>query len=107
MKIAYFDCFSGISGDMILGALTDLSNDLTFIQGELKKLGLKGYSLSHRKVKRGVIETTKVDVAGSKKLSSETNLNDILKIIKNSSLSEEIKNDSIKIFRRLAKAEAV
>ncbi len=106
MKIAYFDCFSGISGDMILGALADLGNDFSFIKKELKKLDLKGYSLSHKKVKRGVIETTKVDVKVTEKSSSKRNLKSIISIIKNSGLAEKIKNDSIKIFRRLAEAEA-
>ncbi|MDP7349701.1 MAG: nickel pincer cofactor biosynthesis protein LarC [Nitrospinota bacterium] len=106
MKIAYFDCFSGISGDMILGALADLGNDFSFIKKELKKLDLKGYSLSHKKVKRGVIETTRVDVKVTEKSSSKRNLKSIISIIKNSGLAEKIKNDSIKIFRRLAEAEA-
>ena len=106
MKIAYFDCFSGISGDMILGALADLGNDFSFIKKELKKLDLKGYSLSHKKVKRGVIETTRLDVKVTEKSSSKRNLKSIISIIKNSGLAEKIKNDSIKIFRRLAEAEA-
>ena len=83
MKIAYFDCFSGISGDMILGALADLGNDFSFIKKELKKLDLKGYSLSHKKVKRGVIETTRVDVKVTEKSSSKRNLKSIISIIKN------------------------
>tara|TARA_B100000315_G_scaffold181344_1_gene170211 strand:+ start:3289 stop:4470 length:1182 start_codon:yes stop_codon:yes gene_type:complete len=106
MKIAYFDCFSGISGDMILGALADLSNDPSFLQEELNKLDLKGYSLSHKKVKRGVIQTTKVDVEVTEKNSSIKNLKNIISIIENSDLAEKIKNDSIKIFHRLAEAEA-
>ena len=106
MKIAYFDCFSGISGDMVLGALADLTDGPTFLREELKKLSLKGYSLSHKKVKRGVIESTKVDVKITEKNSSQKNLKDIIKIVESSSLEESIKKDSIKIFNRLAKAEA-
>ncbi|MDP6625963.1 MAG: nickel pincer cofactor biosynthesis protein LarC, partial [Nitrospinota bacterium] len=73
---------------------------------ELKKLSLKGYSLAHKKVKRGVIESTKVDVKITEKNSSQKNLKDIIKIVESSSLEESIKKDSIKIFNRLAKAEA-
>ena len=106
MKIAFFDCFSGISGDMVLGALTDLSDDPSFLQEELKKLDLKGYSISHKKVKRGVIQATKVDVKVTEKKSSKKNLKSIISIIENSDLAKKIKNDSTKIFRRLAEAEA-
>lgn len=107
MKIAYFDCFSGISGDMILGALADLGIELSFFQKELKKLNLQGgYSLSYRKLKRGIIETTKVDVKVTDQSPAERNLKDICQIIEKSSLSENIQEDSIKIFQRLAKAEA-
>ena len=91
---------------MVLGALTDLTDDPTFLREELKKLSLKGYSLSHKKVKRGVIESTKVDVKITEKNSSQKNLKDIIKIVESSSLGERIKKDSIKIFNRLAKAEA-
>tara|TARA_B100000959_G_scaffold280078_1_gene341292 strand:+ start:1420 stop:2601 length:1182 start_codon:yes stop_codon:yes gene_type:complete len=106
MKIAFFDCFSGISGDMILGALTDLSDAPSFLREELKKLDLKGYSISNKKVKRGVIQATKVDVKVTEKSSSQKNLKNIVSIIENSGLAEKIKKDSIKIFRRLAEAEA-
>ena len=46
MTIAYFDCFSGIAGDMILGALIDLGVDVTFLKNELKKLPLTGYDIT-------------------------------------------------------------
>lgn len=62
MKILYYDCFSGISGDMNLGALLDLGIDEKYLIQELNKLNLKGYEI---KVSRGIrkgIEGTKVDV---------------------------------------------
>ncbi len=43
MKTAYFDCFSGISGDMIIGSLIDLGLDFNFLEKELEKLKLKNY----------------------------------------------------------------
>ncbi len=91
---------------MILGALTDLSDAPSFLREELKKLDLKGYSISNKKVKRGVIQATKVDVKVTEKSSSQKNLKNIVSIIENSGLAEKIKKDSIKIFRRLAEAEA-
>ena len=62
VRIAYFDCFSGISGDMVLGALVDAGADLRAIEAELRKLGLEGWSISAEKVKRGAIFATHVKV---------------------------------------------
>ncbi len=62
MKIAYFDCFSGVSGDMIVGALLDAGLDLRLLEAELLKLGLKGYSVSAGRVGRGAITGTKFTV---------------------------------------------
>ena len=43
MTVAYFDCFSGICGDMILGALLDLGLNRNFLKKELEKLDVSGY----------------------------------------------------------------
>ena len=61
-KIAYFDCFAGISGDMCLGALVDAGVDISDIKRGLKKLPIQNYSLTSKKVLRGSISATKVDV---------------------------------------------
>ncbi|MBM4085759.1 MAG: LarC family nickel insertion protein, partial [Planctomycetes bacterium] len=52
MKTAYFDCFSGASGDMILGALVDAGLDLDVLRKQLGLLKLKGYTMSQEKVSR-------------------------------------------------------
>ena len=49
MKILYFDCFSGISGDMITGALLDLGLNFNYLKNELKKLNIKGYKIESKK----------------------------------------------------------
>jgi uncharacterized protein (DUF111 family) len=54
MKIAYFDCFSGVSGDMVLGALVDAGADIARIEAELRKLAVTGWTISAEKVKRKV-----------------------------------------------------
>ena len=57
MKIAYFDCFSGISGDMILGALVDAGLSQQVLLDKLNQLGLPGFSIKVEKV-------TKCGIAG-------------------------------------------
>jgi pyridinium-3,5-bisthiocarboxylic acid mononucleotide nickel chelatase len=59
MKIIYFDCFAGIAGDMILGALIDLGLDVQQLEGELAKLSLPGYQLTIKRVKKQGIQATK------------------------------------------------
>ena len=60
--VIYFDCFSGISGDMILGACVGLGIDLKEIRKGLRSLNVKGYKLSSRQVKRNGFIGTKIDV---------------------------------------------
>src|SRR5581483_7950872 len=62
MRALYFDCFSGASGDMIVGALLDLGVSLEDLKHELEKLRLDGYSIGLRKVERSHISGTKFDV---------------------------------------------
>ena len=62
MTVAYFDCFSGISGDMILGALVDAGLDFDTLCTELSKLPLEGFRLEQRTVKKHGISGTKIDV---------------------------------------------
>ncbi len=62
MTLAYFDCFSGISGDMTLGALVDAGVSIDVLRAELAKLNLPGYALKAEKVKRSGIAATKVHV---------------------------------------------
>ena len=105
MKILYFDCFSGISGDMIIGALIDLGFDFNFLKDELKKLNLKGYEIESKKIIKNGISSTKFNVV-EKHNHEERNLKEINKIIDNSKLDNEIKNLIKKIFNKIAVAEA-
>src|SRR3990170_1582374 len=65
MKIAYFDCFSGISGDMILGALVDAGVPFYRLKEGLSKLKLDGYTLTASTVLKKGIKATIVDVVGA------------------------------------------
>jgi hypothetical protein len=113
MKILYYDCFAGISGDMNLGAMLDLGIDQKYLLKELSKLSIGTYKLKVYKDKRGGITGTKADVVipTHKKLSFNTGLHkrtfrDITKIIKQSNLSATVKKVSLDIFSRLARVEA-
>ena len=108
--IAYFDCFSGMSGDMTLGALVDAGVPLERLQSELSRLPVEGYELTSRKVKRAGLSATKVDVEIKPKVKSQKSevkrWKDIKKIIDKSSLSKDIKQKGLSIFKRLFEAEA-
>ena len=107
MKILYFDCFSGISGDMVLGAMTDAGIDIEAVRKELKKLDMKGYDLKVSRVKRKGIKGTKLDViVDEKKHLHHTSYKDIKRLIERSRLSKKIKEDSLSIFKNIAEAEA-
>ena len=106
MTLAYFDCFSGISGDMTLGALVDAGLPLDVLRSELAKLGLPGYTLSSEKVRRSGLSATKVHVVLDEKEQPARHLADISRVINGSSLSPVIKQKSMAIFERLAQVEA-
>jgi uncharacterized protein (DUF111 family) len=99
LKIAYFDCFSGISGDMCLGAVVDAGVSLKELEKELKKIPIGGYRLTAKKVKKAGFTSTKVDIDVSAQRLAPNALRkwkDIEKIINRSRLSEEIKKKGLK-----------
>ena len=108
MKIVYFDCFAGASGDMILGSLIDTGLAVERLRSELAKLHLTHYELDAKKV-------TKKGIGGSQALvriddhhhhHHHRNLDDIRQIIEKSELDDAVKLQSVRIFTRLAEAEA-
>jgi pyridinium-3,5-bisthiocarboxylic acid mononucleotide nickel chelatase len=106
MKIAYFDCFSGASGDMILGSLLDAGLPLTVLKEGLAKLGLSHYDVQVAKVVKKGLSGSQALVMIEQDHHHHRNLENIEEIIEKSSLHPEIKRDSIRIFTRLAQAEA-
>ena len=107
LRAAYFDCYSGISGDMILGALVDLGVDPRKIRKALKTLDLKGYKLKTSRVQRGLIAGTKVQVRLTKSSHHPARkYSDIKKLIADSDLSSTAKKNSLEIFKRIAQVEA-
>lgn len=105
MKTAYFDCFSGISGDMTVGALIDLGLNLNTLKKELKKLPLKNYKLSAIKGERHHIAGTNFKVKIHKGHEYRTYI-DIKRMIEKSTLKKPVKDLSLAIFKTLAEAEA-
>jgi uncharacterized protein (TIGR00299 family) protein len=106
MKVLYYDCFSGISGDMNLGAMIDLGIEKSYLVNELNKLNLKGWELVAEKDQRHGIVGTKVTVRQTVHEHAHRHLSDIEKIINDSALADETKNLSKKIFLKIAAAEA-
>jgi pyridinium-3,5-bisthiocarboxylic acid mononucleotide nickel chelatase len=105
-RIAYFDCASGASGDMLLGALVDLGLPLDSLRSELAKLPLRGYRLESRRVHRSGLHATKVDVlVEAEPGHTHRGLRDILGLLEASGLEPEVKERAAALFRRLAEAE--
>ena len=123
MKIAYFDCFSGISGDMILGALLDAGLALEDLNREIAKLGVQDVAIEREATARHAIAATraKVCVAGAPLADAEhhfdlsgerthghahAHLKNITSRIADSRLDDVVKERSIRVFERLCAAEA-
>jgi len=105
MKICYLECFSGISGDMLLGALVDAGADPDQVRAEIAKLGLDGVELRFEKCTRSGLTGTNLTVAVAHD-HSHRSLSRIEQIIESSGLEPSVKQRSIRIFRRLGEVEA-
>lgn len=121
MRTLYLDAFSGISGDMFIGALLDLGIDFEEFEKELAKINVEGYELENEKIAKSSIFGTSFDVHmhhGEKDHGfvedhshhhnhDVRHLADILKIISDSDLKDTIKEQASDVFTEIAKAEAV
>ncbi len=105
MRIAYFDCTSGISGDMTLGALVDAGVDLSAIQAGIDSLGLPTCRLVSEEVKRHGFRATKVNVEHEPE-HAHRHLHHITDMIDASTLTGSQKELAKRIFTRLGEAEA-
>jgi pyridinium-3,5-bisthiocarboxylic acid mononucleotide nickel chelatase len=101
----HFDPFSGISGDMTLGALLDLGLDINLLRTELGKLGISGYQVASERVNRNGINAVLCTVH-SEETRSHRHLHHIERIVRESALDPWIKEKSLEAFTRLAHAEA-
>jgi uncharacterized protein (TIGR00299 family) protein len=105
MRIAYFDCFSGISGDMTVGALLDLGVSLEHLKSELEKLRLPGWDVFLGRRVRAGISAADFDVRAEDD-APERGFTQIKEIIERSDLSPWVKERAIAVFRRLGEAES-
>jgi pyridinium-3,5-bisthiocarboxylic acid mononucleotide nickel chelatase len=105
MKIAYFDCIAGASGDMLLGALLDAGFDESVLHAGLANLNLPGFNVTVTRLLKNGLSALKVDVAVQEDLPSRTLL-EIEEIITNSSLPDSIQQQANQVFRTLAEVEA-
>lgn len=113
MRIAYFDCFAGISGDMTLGALIDAGADVETIRHMLKQLPIGDFKLTVEKVHQHAITATRaiVHVSGESEDANAPShhrrkLSDIRALLEASSLPDAIKVKALRAFCTLARAEA-
>lgn len=105
MRIAYFDCFSGASGDMCLGALVDAGWPAAELEEVPRLLGLEGVAVRVGRTKRGTLEAARVEVEASR-AQPERHLPQIEARIGAAPLPAGARDRALAVFRRLAEAEA-
>ncbi len=104
-RLAYFDCYSGISGDMVLGALVDAGLELSRLQDLLGALPLSGWRLEAHPVNLYGLRGTRVTVETGSQIGPHHRLQDILTLLDRSVLPETVRKRSAAVFQNLAEAE--
>jgi hypothetical protein len=105
MLLLYFDCFAGVSGDMTLGALVSAGADRRALVEQLEQLDFGNFEVRFEQVERAGISAVRTDVRTDEQ-HHHRGLSQILKIIERSRLSDSVKERAVRIFTRLAAAEA-
>lgn len=103
MKIAYFNCLSGVSGDMIMSALVDAGLSEKYLVGELKKLSIGKFNLRFTDIKKNGMHAKFAEISGGEQLRE---FSKVKKIIKKSKLRESVKQRGLKIYSKIAAAES-
>jgi len=107
MKIIYADCFSGISGDMLLGALIELGVDKDWLQSELSAIQIEPFKIEIKRIKKGAIGCTQFRVISQGGKSLYRGFEQIKHSILKSRLKDKIKSQSLEIFHHIAEVESV
>lgn len=105
MRVLYFDCFSGISGDMSLAALIDAGANIDYIQQELKKLPIEKFQIETEAVVKKGVRALKLNIILDETLPKYRNYLDIISLIDKSKLNLTVKEKAKKIFKTIAEAE--
>jgi uncharacterized protein (TIGR00299 family) protein len=105
MKLAYFDCQSGVCGDMLLGALVDCGVSIDLIKESLALLPVQGFEILVNRVNKAGLISTHVEVLVDENVK-ERRLAEILTIIRESQLPEKIKGKALDVFQRIGVVEA-
>lgn len=105
MKVAYLDCFAGISGDMVVGALIDAGLPFELLRETLWKLPVRGYELEVRREGRSHLHGTRFLVHTAAGEHVHRGIVEIRQIIQNADLSDWVKTKSIEIFESIARVE--
>lgn len=107
MNVAYFDCFSGAGGDMIVASLLDAGADADRLRSDLGALGVGGYSLSIKRVNKQGFAATRFLVELDKRTAQpHRHLKNVVEILDRSALASPVRQKAVRVFKRLAEAEA-
>ena len=106
MRIAWFDCFAGISGDMTLGALLGAGWDRAALESLPRRLGLEGVTVHVESVRRGPFAALRVDVRVEEEKQPHRHLHHVAAILDRAEIEPAVRARSLAVFRRLAEAEA-
>lgn len=104
-RLLYLDCFSGAAGNMILGALLDLGVPARVVREGIARLGIEGVRMRVAGVRRGAISARHVAFRGPARGAHERRFREIRRLIRSAGLPERVRERSVRVFERLARAE--
>jgi len=105
MRYLYFDLIGGISGDMTVSSLLDISNNFKYLKEELKKINLNSYKIEHRNENSGHIKASRFIVIDSSRKERVYQFEEIKKKINSSKLSSSVKRNILSVYQMLYNAE--
>jgi uncharacterized protein (TIGR00299 family) protein len=106
VKVLYLDCFSGVAGDMLLGALLDAGAPEDVVLGSVFSLGIGPVEIGVSPTTRGAVRATRVEIESHVEEPKHRTLGDIEQVLERADLSPEVSAHSAQVFRALAEAEA-
>ncbi len=106
MRIAWFNCFAGIAGDMALASLLDAGADISDVRGLLEQLPIDGWDMAASPVLRGGIASTLVTVTVSDQVT-ERSYGDVVDIVRGAGLPARAEGRALAVFEALARSEAI